>query len=66
MSTWRKASKRHRIKHLLTVEQPSRSKKPLLTAASVITQLARRATGETLTYLAAEDKFTLEGGPRAF
>ena len=29
----------------------------------MIQQLTRRATGENLTYEAAEDKFTLVGGP---
>ena len=42
---------------------PSRLEKAIAHSGIVITQLARRATGETLTYLAAEDKFTLEGGP---
>src|SRR5882672_376231 len=42
---------------------PSRLEKAIAHSSIVITQLARRATGETLTYLAAEDKFTLEGGP---
>jgi lipopolysaccharide export system protein LptA len=42
---------------------PSRLEKAVAHGGIVITQLNRRATGETLTYLAAEDKFTLEGGP---
>jgi lipopolysaccharide export system protein LptA len=42
---------------------PSRLEKAIAHGGIVITQLTRRATGETLTYLAAEDKFTLEGGP---
>src|SRR5882672_10020709 len=42
---------------------PSRLERAIAHGGIVITQLTRRATGETLTYLAAEDKFTLEGGP---
>ncbi len=42
---------------------PSRLEKAIAHDTVVITQLTRKATGETLTYLAAEDKFTLAGGP---
>jgi lipopolysaccharide export system protein LptA len=42
---------------------PSRLEKAIAHGSIVITQLTRRATGETLTYFAAEDRFTLEGGP---
>jgi lipopolysaccharide export system protein LptA len=42
---------------------PSQLEKAVAHGSVVITQLARKATGENLTYLAAEDKFTLEGGP---
>jgi lipopolysaccharide export system protein LptA len=42
---------------------PSRLEKAIAHGKVAITQLTRRATGETLTYVAAEDKFTLEGGP---
>jgi lipopolysaccharide export system protein LptA len=42
---------------------PSRLEKAVAQGNIAITQLTRRATGDTLTYLAAEDKFVLEGGP---
>jgi lipopolysaccharide export system protein LptA len=42
---------------------PSRLERATAEGGVVITQLTRRATGETLTYLAAEDKFVLAGGP---
>lgn len=42
---------------------PSRLEKAVAKGGIVITQPARRASGETLTYLAAEDKFVLVGGP---
>jgi lipopolysaccharide export system protein LptA len=42
---------------------PSRLEKAIAWGGVAITQFTRRATGETLTYLAAEDKFTLQGGP---
>lgn len=42
---------------------PSRLEKAIARGGVVITQLTRKATGDTLTYIAAEDKFTLEGGP---
>lgn len=58
-------SKQATSNQVLTHESstPSRLEKAIAHGAIVITQLTRRATGETLTYLAAEDKFTLEGGP---
>jgi lipopolysaccharide export system protein LptA len=42
---------------------PSRLEKAIAHGGIVIAQQSRHATGETLTYLAAEDKFILEGGP---
>jgi lipopolysaccharide export system protein LptA len=42
---------------------PSRLEKAIAKGNVVIAQPTRRATGETLTYVAAEDRFTLEGGP---
>ena len=42
---------------------PSRLEKAIAHGAVVINQSTRRATSETLTYLAAQDKFTLTGGP---
>jgi lipopolysaccharide export system protein LptA len=42
---------------------PSRLEKAIAHGSVVIQQLTRRATGETLTNIVAEDKFTLEGGP---
>ncbi len=42
---------------------PSRLERAIARGTVVIAQLSRRATGETLTYLAAEDKFALGGGP---
>jgi lipopolysaccharide export system protein LptA len=58
-------SKQMTSNQILTHESatPSRLEKAIAHGGIVITQLTRRATGETLTYLAAEDKFTLEGGP---
>jgi lipopolysaccharide export system protein LptA len=58
-------SKQATSNQLLTHESatPSRLEKAIAHGGIVITQLTRRATGETLTYLAAEDKFTLDGGP---
>jgi len=42
---------------------PSRLERAIAKGNVVIAQPTRRAAGETLTYVAAEDKFTLEGGP---
>jgi lipopolysaccharide export system protein LptA len=42
---------------------PSRLERAMAKGNVAIAQPTRRATGETLTYVAAEDKFTLEGGP---
>jgi lipopolysaccharide export system protein LptA len=42
---------------------PSRLEKAVAKGNVVITQSTRRATGETLTYFASEDKFVLAGGP---
>jgi lipopolysaccharide export system protein LptA len=42
---------------------PSRLEKALAHGSVVIQQLTRKATGESLTYEAAGDKFILEGGP---
>jgi lipopolysaccharide export system protein LptA len=42
---------------------PSRLEKAIAQGSVTIQQLGRKATGDKLTYLAAEDKFTLEGGP---
>ena len=42
---------------------PSRLEKAVGRGGVTILQMNRRATGETLTYLAAEDRFLLEGGP---
>jgi lipopolysaccharide export system protein LptA len=41
---------------------PSRLERAVAKGNVAIVQPTRRATGETLTYVAAEDKFTLEGG----
>ena len=42
---------------------PSRLERAVAKGNVVIAQSARRATGETLTYFASEDKFVLAGGP---
>jgi lipopolysaccharide export system protein LptA len=41
---------------------PSRLERAVAKGNVAIAQPTRRATGETLTYVASEDKFTLEGG----
>ncbi len=46
-----------------SVATPSRLERAVAQGNIVIQQLARLATGENLTYEAAEDKFTLVGGP---
>jgi len=42
---------------------PSRLEKAVAQGGVTIQQLSRKATGAKLTYIAAEDKFFLEGGP---
>jgi lipopolysaccharide export system protein LptA len=42
---------------------PAKLKKIIATGSVVFTQPSRRATGEQLTYTAADDKFVMTGGP---